>query len=157
MYSGHRCAITRRNLTILNRDLGRLQQEVKHLDERLSEQEASFTQRLRESEQRIITRLEELSAEQSKRQTEIDQRQTQRVQALEDINTQHFAELQRKVNLLDEEFRNELRQASQLLRQDKVDRVSLGDMLMEMGSSLKNGDSSHLMDDLLQELSNSIE
>lgn len=47
--------------------------------------------------------------------------------------------LRREARQADDDLRNELRQSTQRLMVEKVDRLALGDLLIEMGNHLKNG------------------
>jgi hypothetical protein len=47
--------------------------------------------------------------------------------------------LRRESRQADDDLRNELRQSTQRLMFEKVDRLALGDLLIEMGNHLKNG------------------
>jgi predicted RNase H-like nuclease (RuvC/YqgF family) len=79
------------------RDLERLQQEIDHLTERLTEQDA--------------TQLKKLQA------------------------------LHREMRQSDDDIRTELRQTADKLTFDKVDRMALGELFIELGSHLKMGGS----------------
>jgi predicted RNase H-like nuclease (RuvC/YqgF family) len=58
--------------------------------------------------------------------------------------------LRREVRQADEDLRDELRQTAQKLTVDKVDRIALGDLFVELGTHLKAGGS---LTDLLEKLS----
>lgn len=89
----------------VQRDLGRLQQDIDHLTEQLSEQDGS---------------------------------QNKKLQALRTETRQ-----------ADDDLREELRQTAQRLTVDKVDRSTLGELFIELGTHLKAGGS---IADLLQVL-----
>jgi chromosome segregation ATPase len=89
----------------LQRDLGRLQQELDRLNDQLGEQ---------------------------------DREQGKKLQSLRG-----------EMRQVDDDLRDELRQAVDQLMTDKTDRVILGDMLVEVGQRLKTGGS---LSDLLGEL-----
>ncbi|MCB0195112.1 MAG: hypothetical protein KDJ65_24405 [Anaerolineae bacterium] len=92
----------------VQRDLERLQQELDHLAENLTDQDTDQNKKL----------------------------QT----------------LRRDMRQSDDDIRNELRQTANKLSFDKVDRVTLGELFIQLGNNLKSGDS---LVDLLKSLSNS--
>jgi predicted nucleic acid-binding Zn-ribbon protein len=49
--------------------------------------------------------------------------------------------LRREMRQADDGLRDELRETAQTLSQDKVDRMALGDLFVELGNHLKNGGS----------------
>jgi hypothetical protein len=54
----------------------------------------------------------------------------------------------------DDDLRDELRQTAQQLTNDKVDRLSLGELFIELGTHLKEGGT---LSDLLQGLTDKVE
>ncbi len=92
----------------VQRDLDRLQAELGHLTERLTEQDAS---------------------------------QLKKLQALH-----------RDMRQSDEDIRTELRQTADKLTFDKVDRLALGELFIELGSHLKMGGSLAGLADWLKNL-----
>ncbi|MCB0209557.1 MAG: hypothetical protein KDJ52_09515 [Anaerolineae bacterium] len=59
--------------------------------------------------------------------------------------------LRRDVRQSDDDIRNELRQTAKKLAFDKVDRVTLGELFIQLGTNLKSGGS---LVDLLKSISN---
>jgi septal ring factor EnvC (AmiA/AmiB activator) len=57
--------------------------------------------------------------------------------------------LRQEMRKADKDLREELRQTAQKLMTDKVDRVAMGDLFIELGTHLKTGDS---LADLLKDL-----
>ena len=92
----------------VQRDLERLQQELDHLAENLTDQDTDQNKKL----------------------------QT----------------LRRDMRQSDDDIRNELRQTANKLSFDKIDRVTMGELFIQLGNNLKSGDS---LVDLLKSLSNS--
>lgn len=82
---------------LVKRDLERLQQEIDHLAERLTEQDSNHLKK---------------------------------VQALH-----------REMRQADDDIRSEMRQTAQKLTIDKVDRLALGELFIELGTHLKMGGS----------------
>lgn len=62
--------------------------------------------------------------------------------------------LRQEMRQADDDIRGELRQTRDQLMNDKVDRLTLGDLFIELGNHLKTGGS---MSDLLQGLTDNIE
>ena len=58
-------------------------------------------------------------------------------------------DLRREMRSADDDLRDELRETARTLTNDKVDRVALGELFIELGTHLKSGGS---MADLLKEL-----
>lgn len=92
----------------INRDLERLQAELGHLNDRLTEQDAN---------------------------------QLKKLQAMH-----------RDMRQSDEDIRTELRQTADKLTFDKVDRLALGELFIELGSHLKMGGSLAGLADWLKNL-----
>jgi predicted nucleic acid-binding Zn-ribbon protein len=88
--------------------------------------------------QRDIDRLEQ----------ELD-RLTGRVSEQDSDQGKKTQELRREMRQADKELRQELREAAQELASQKVDRVALGELFIELGTQLKAGGS---LADLLQVL-----
>ena len=74
-------------------------------------------------------------------------------ESLTDQDSDHSKKLhalRRDMRQSDDDIRNELRQTSKKLTFDKVDRVTLGELFIQLGNNLKSGDS---LIDLLKSLS----
>lgn len=164
---------------VVNRDLGRLQQEINRLNEQLSVQAHAASQRLNEVDARLSAELQNQARLQTEATQAVDHKLTDQVQALDRRTTEQFREadkknntrfqeiaeqlaqvnqeLQRALRQIEGELRGEVRDWSERLTHDKTDRFSLGDLLIELGSNLKEGDSSRLAGSLLDELSRELE
>lgn len=88
--------------------------------------------------QRDWTRLQQELDRLSDQMSEQDQEQSKKLQALRG-----------EMRQADDDLRDELRQAVDQLMTDKMDRVALGDMFVELGQRLKTGGS---LSDLLGQL-----
>lgn len=93
-----------------------------------------FGPQMREYDQRFLTvqrdidRLRQELEQLNEQLGELDREHGRRVQTL-----------RRESRQADDDLRNELRQSTQRLMFEKVDRLALGDLLIEMGNHLKNG------------------
>lgn len=93
-----------------------------------------FGPQMREYDQRFLTvqrdieRLRQELEQLNEQLGELDREHGRRVQ-----------NLRRESRQADDDLRNELRQSTQRLMFEKVDRLALGDLLIEMGNHLKNG------------------
>jgi SMC interacting uncharacterized protein involved in chromosome segregation len=81
-------------------------------------------------------------------QQEID-RLTEQLADQDSAHSKRLRDLRREVRQADDGLREELRQTTQQLGTDKVDRVALGELFIELGAHLKTGSS---MADLLKGL-----
>jgi len=81
-------------------------------------------------------------------QQEID-RLTEQQADQDSTHSKRLRDLRREVRQADDGLREELRQTTQQLGTDKVDRVALGELFIELGTHLKTGSS---MADLLKGL-----
>jgi hypothetical protein len=67
----------------------------------------------------------------------------------DDAQSKKLKALRQEMRKADDDLRDELRQTAQNLTADKVDRVALGEMFVELGTQLKSGGS---LADLLEGL-----
>jgi predicted nucleic acid-binding Zn-ribbon protein len=104
-----------------------------------------FGPQMRDYEQRFQTIQRDLDRLQQEidRLTEEDSSQGKKLQ-----------NLRREMRQADEDLRDELRQTAQNLMTDKVDRVALGELFIELGTHLKTGGS---LADVLESLGDKIE
>lgn len=91
--------------------------------------------------QRDLERLQQELDYLSEHLTEQDGNQNKKLQAL-----------RRDMRQSDDDIRNELRQTAKKLAFDKVDRATLGELFIQLGTNLKSGAS---LTDLLKSISNS--
>jgi chromosome segregation ATPase len=73
-------------------------------------------------------------------QQEID-RLTEQLADQDSSQTKKLQNLRREMRQADDGLRDELRQTAQKLTNDKVDRVALGELFIELGTHLKTGGS----------------
>ena len=73
-------------------------------------------------------------------QQELD-RLTEQLASQDNSQSKKLQELRREMRQADDELRDELRQTAQKLATDKVDRVTLGELFIELGTHLKTGGS----------------
>ena len=73
-------------------------------------------------------------------QQEID-RLTEQLADQDSSQTKKLQNLRREMRRADDGLRDELRQTAQKLTNDKVDRVALGELFIELGTHLKTGGS----------------
>lgn len=95
-----------------------------------------FGPQMRDYEQRFLTLqrdLERLQAELAHLSDQLAAQEADQTKKLQTLRS----ELQRA----DNDLRDELRQTAQKLTDDKVDRTTLGDLFIELGSHLKGGGS----------------
>jgi predicted nucleic acid-binding Zn-ribbon protein len=86
-------------------------------------------------------------------QQEID-RLTEQLAEQDSSQGKKLQNLRREMCQADEDLRDELRQTAQNLMTDKVDRVALGELFIELGTHLKTGGS---LADVLESLGDKIE
>jgi uncharacterized protein involved in exopolysaccharide biosynthesis len=87
-----------------------------------------------------LNRLQNALAQAQEQMSNQEQEQSRRLQAL-----------RRELNESDEIIRAELRQLTNQLSSDKVDRSTLGELLVDLGNQIKAGSSlSHLLQDLFE-------
>lgn len=138
----------------VGRDVARLQQEVNRLHELVREQEQTLTRLLREQSESLTSQLTDLAARQSQALQELEKRQKSAVEDVRSSSTRGDEELHRLLRQLETALREEHHHAVDALTQNKTDRFSLGNLLVEMGTSLKADlpTPSSTMNDLLKQL-----
>lgn len=142
----------------LTRDLARVSQEVSQLTEQMKEQESRLRRELRQETERLQTQLQEQDQARQQQIQQLDQRLSDQLQALDQKQTESAQSLASHLANVEEMLRNELYRLSEELNQAKVDRPALGELLVNLGTSLQttapkplenNGD---LLDQLTEEL-----
>ncbi len=136
----------------LTRDVVRLQNELNQLTTQLSDQDSRLAQQIREQDERLTTQLHTQEKAQSQRLQEVEGQFTRQLQASDQKHAQNEQELRQELRAMEDGLRTDLRAAVQQLADQKVDRLSLGDMFIELGTLLKNQDSEQVMVSLLDEL-----
>lgn len=122
---------------LLNRELSRLNREVERLNQQLRDQESGFKRQLRDEGERFNNQLQEQDRRQTQQLESLDKRQTQEIETLAEKQTQRMQELDQIMHTGDRDLLEKLRELSAQLNDLKVDRVTLGDLLVDLGSNLK--------------------
>ncbi|MEZ4865276.1 MAG: hypothetical protein R3C14_28460 [Caldilineaceae bacterium] len=139
-------------------DLAKLTQEVARLNTLLQEQEANFNRALRQEADRLVAQMQEQEKRTQQQIQQLDQRLTTQLKDLDQKHTQMTQELAGNLARTERALRDELHELSQQLNTMKVDRPTLGDLLIDLGSSLKSNEptplpvASDLLDLLSEEL-----
>lgn len=140
----------RQEISRVTQELNRTQEMIRSLEKTLSAQ--------------LKTLGEELSAkgeEQNKRQTrllsELDQRLTEQIQSIDQHYRSEVERLSEALQQSEESLAAEMRTTTERLHNQKADRVALGDLLMNIGETLKSHDSAEVVNGLLQELADTID
>jgi len=136
----------------VHRDVSRLQQEVNTLNDQALAQKRSFQARLDQQVENHATQLQEVQQQFTQRLKKLDNEYRIKQAEVDEKQSQDIQELQRMVHRIQDELYNEMRQTSERLTEDKTDRVSLGELLIELGTNLREGPSNSLMAGLLDEL-----
>jgi len=137
---------------VINKDLTRLQGLINRLTDEVREQERSFTQKLREQEQTLTTQIQEQDRRQTQQHRELDQRLTQQIQDFDRTHSQNTQELWQAVRELEDTMRSELRQTAHELDELKMDRFTLGELLIKLGGDLKQTKPEQEAVDLLEQI-----
>ncbi|MEZ4735723.1 MAG: hypothetical protein R3E79_52200 [Caldilineaceae bacterium] len=139
----------------ISRDLLRLTQEATRINETIQEQENKFTRLVRQEVDRLAGQLQDQDKRAQQQLQQLDQRLTQQIKELDQKHTQHAKELSRTLARTERNLREELHDLSQRLNTMKVDRPTLGDLLIGIGQNLKSNDPTPLAltPDLLDQLS----
>lgn len=130
----------------LTQDVQRLQGELNRITTQLHDQEARLLQQLREQ-----------TSQQNQRLHELEERLLRQLQEFNQAHVQSAQELRQDLRHTEESLRLDLREAVQQLADQKADRRSLGDKLIELGTLLQNQDTEQIMVDLLDELGSALE
>lgn len=142
----------------ISRDLARLTQETIRINETIQEQESKFTKLLRQEVDRLAAQLQDQDKRTQQQIQQLDQRLTEQIKELDQKHTQSAQELASHLARTERLLREELHELSQQLNNMKVDRPTLGDLLIGIGQNLKSNDPTplalvpDLLDQLTQEL-----
>lgn len=139
-----------------------LDQQVQRLQSNLASQEQQGIERAAEESSHVNARLTELggrldaqSASQSERLKQEAERLDRSIASLDSSASKKLQSLQKEMRQSDDDLRKELRDLVDRLTDEKTDRRSLGQMLVEIGSQLSTGGAAVGLDDLLAGLGNS--
>jgi chromosome segregation ATPase len=122
---------------LMNRELSRLNREIERLNQQLRDQESTYKRQLREEGDRLSTQLHEQDKRLTQQLQDLDKRETNEFEELDQKFTRRMQELDQVMHSSDRDLLNKLRDLSDQLNDQKVDRSSLGDWLVELGSNLK--------------------
>jgi len=158
----------------INRDVTRVQQEIaqtndqlltqiaqlsgqiRDLNERLgaklSEQSQLLTKRIEDVERTQAAKVSELDARLSNQLREQESNLALQVQKLTESATEQTKRLQQTIHALDEDVRTELRSHAEHLAETKMDRSTLGQLLVEMGNDLQEGVGGSVFSKLMSDL-----
>ena len=125
----------------VQRDLERLQKELTRLGNDL-----------REGQQTLQKRVDEQDERQTKALRDVDDRLSNQLHESDKKSAEAIEELRHALRQLEESTRQELQTVLTSLDNSKMDRLTLGEMLVQMGSTLKESDAEQEAADLRDEL-----
>ncbi len=124
-------------LDVVQHEVTRLQQETGRLHDQLQEQEKNFRCQMREENDRLSAQLQEQGAQQSQLLQEAERRQTQQRQDVDQRHRQHVQQLGEQIQHSEYTVLDQLSQLASRLNYAKVDRSTLGELLIDLGTNLK--------------------
>lgn len=136
----------------INRDINRLQQEVNTLNDQALAQKRTFQAKLDQQTENHATQLQDVQQQFSQQLKRLENEYRTKQAEIDEKQSQDIQELQRMVHRIQDEVYNEMRQTSERLTEEKTDRVALGELLIELGTNLREGPSESLMAGLLEQL-----
>jgi phage-related minor tail protein len=122
---------------LANREMTRLNREIERLNQALRDHESAYKRQLREEVERVTGQLQAQDQRQMSQLQELDQRQTQEIEALAQKQSARMQEMDRVMVSGDRDLLDKLRELTDQLNDLKVDRSTLGDLLVDLGNSLK--------------------
>ena len=125
----------------VQRDLERLQKEL-----------ARLGGDLREGQKTLQKRVDEQDERQTKALRDVDDRLSNQLHESDKKSAEAIEELRHALRQLEESTRQELQTVLTSLDNSKMDRLTLGEMLVQMGSTLKESDAEQEAADLRDEL-----
>lgn len=142
----------------ITRDVTRLNQEVARLGEQMREQEARLRKELRQEVEHLSSLLQDQDKKQQQQLQQLDQRLTNQLQELDRKHTEGAQKLAHNLHQLEQNLRAELHDLSRRLNSMKVDRPTLGELLIGIGTSLKSNEPEplQLQIDLLDQLNDGL-
>jgi len=136
----------------MSRDIARLEQETRHLNEQSLTQKQAFQTKLDRQEKEHADQLQALNQQfAQKLQAQEEQYRTKHAE-IDEKQSQDIQDLQNTVRRMQDELYTEMRQTSERLNEEKTDRSTLGNLLIELGTNLREGPSESLMAGLLEHL-----
>ena len=178
---GHQMREYEQRFQTMQRDLGRLQQMLNRLTERLAEQdsghseklqaeasrlgqqladqEAALTDKMAQDRQDLQHRLDQLGKQATDQASSLERKLQQEAERLGRQLTDQEAQFARRLQShhaemrqADDDLRQELREAVQKLVEDKTDRLALSEMFIQVGEQLKTAGSFPNLEELLNAL-----
>jgi len=145
-------------IAAIHQELRTLTQETARLAMVIQEQEDKFTGLLRQEVDRLAMQLQDQGKRAQQQLQQVDYRLTEQWKALDQSHTQNLNEVAQGLVRTEQILRTELHDLSQELNQRKVDRPTLGDLLIDLGQSLKSTAPPPLPveEDLLDQLSQAL-
>lgn len=142
----------------------KLREEVERLNRLLAEQEEGQNKRLQEESEQLQARLDRLDkslAEQADGQGKKLAQEADRLGRMlseQERNVkQQLQGLRRDMDKANEDLRQELRQLVRKLTDDKTDRLTLGELFIQVGSQLRQGGAPVSLEDLVRALGDQAE
>jgi len=145
-------------LAAISHDLLSLTQETARLAVAIQDQENKFTQFLRQDLDRLAAQLQDQGQRAQQQLQQVDHRLTEQWKVLDQSHTQRVNNLAHGIARSEQALRTELHALAEGLNQRKVDRPVLGDLLIELGHSLKSTEPIPLpvAEDLLDQVSQAL-
>ena len=139
----------------ISRELARLGQEVTRLTEQMQEQDKRLRKELRQESDRLLAQMQDQDKAQQQQLQAVDQRLSEQLHLLDQKHTTSAQSLAGHLANVEQLLRNELHDLSRQLNSNKVDRPSLGELLIALGTGLKTEEPAPLQisNDLLDQLS----
>jgi len=125
---------------LISRELARVGQEVTRLSTQMQEQEKRLHNEIRQESERLLAQLQDQETAQRQQVQALDQRLSEQLQELDQKQTANTQSVANNVAHVEQLLRDELHALSQQLNHAKVDRPSLGALLVELGNSLKTAE-----------------
>jgi exonuclease VII large subunit len=119
-------------------DLTRVQQELNRMEDVMREQEVKLLQQLQQRTDDLAAQLADLTNRQMQQLQELERRAFRSLQELDQKLVRAQEDLGRTLRNAEDVLRNEYRLSSAALNENKMDRFSLGDLLIEFGKNLKS-------------------
>jgi DNA repair exonuclease SbcCD ATPase subunit len=120
----------------IQRENTRLTREIERLNEQLREQEKAFKKQLRDEVERLTTQLHEQDQRQAMQLAELGKQQALDLQELDQKQSARAQSLDTLLHSSERELLRKLGELSNQLNHVKVDRTTLGQLLVDLGSSL---------------------
>lgn len=124
----------------ISRELARVGQEVTRLTEQMHEQEKRLRTELRQESDRLMAQIQDQDKAHQQQIQTLDQRLSDQLQLLDQKHTENAQTLANDLANVEKLLRSELYKLSTQLNSTKVDRPSLGELLVNLGTSLQTNE-----------------